>query len=140
MNYNKLILGGRLTRDPETRVLDGGTTVANFGIAVNRKVRGRDGQYNDKVLFVDVAIFGKRAEAFVRFHSKGSGCLLEGHLDMDEWTDKASGQKRTKLKMFCEEWTFVEQAERGAAQGSGARGPREEPNHPPGPGADDTPF
>lgn len=102
MNYCKVILGGRLTRDPETRFLQDGMAVVNFGMAY-------DSGFKDKKrpVFVDVTMFGKRAEAFVKFHSKGDGAFLEGELRLDQWEDKQTGGKRSKLYVVANEWQFV---------------------------------
>jgi single-strand DNA-binding protein len=140
MNYNKLILAGRLTRDPEKRTTSGGTLVVNFGIAVNRKSKSGS-EWVDKVTFVDVSMFGKRAESFAQYHAKGDACHLEGHLEMDEWEDKATGAKRTKLKMVAEEWVFTDRARSGdeGAQGGATRVKSFGPSSGL-PSADDTPF
>ena len=101
-DISAVVVTGRLTRDVDVRYTQSGTAVANFAIAQNR--RKPDG--SDEVTFVDIAMWGKRAEAFARFHSKGDRCLLEGRLTMDEWEDKNGGGRRTKLKMTAENWEF----------------------------------
>lgn len=94
---------GRLTRDVDVRYTQSGTAVGNFGIALNRKKP--DG--SDEVCFIDVAMWGKRAEAFAKFHGRGDLCLLSGRLTMDEWEDKQSGARRTKIKITAENWEFI---------------------------------
>ena len=101
MNY--AVIMGNLVRDPELKHTSSGLAVANLTIAVNR--RKKDG--TDKVAFIDVTMWDKRAEAFAKFHKKGDKALVQGHLDMDSWTDKATGANRTKIKLVAENWEFV---------------------------------
>jgi single-strand DNA-binding protein len=99
--FSTVILMGSLTRDVEFRNA-GDTVVGSFGVAINRtSPSGRD-----TVAFVDVSMWGKRAEAFARFHKKGSPCIIQGRLDFDEWTGKDGG-KRTKLYVTATDWDFV---------------------------------
>lgn len=102
------ILGllGRLTRDPETRFSASGTAIVKFGLAFDRSVK-RDGEWTDEPVFVDVTMFGKRGEAFDRYHSKGSQAFVEGTLAFDKWDDKQTGAPRSKLYMIANTWTPV---------------------------------
>lgn len=106
MSYNRVILMGNLTRNPEVRYAPSGTAVANFGLALNEKW-GEDGERKERVTFVDVTMFGKRAEAFVKFHGKGHTALVEGRLRLDTWEDKNDGSKRSKLYVVADSWEFA---------------------------------
>jgi len=96
---NVVAIVGRLVRDPDLRSTSSGTPVANVSIAVNRS--------KDEVIFVDVTIWDKQAEAFCKFHHKGDLAAINGRLTMDEWDDKQTGARRTKLKVTCESWSFA---------------------------------
>ena len=119
-SFNKVILMGNLTRDCETRFGGNGTAIVKFGLAVNRRFQDADGNWKDQPTFVDVTIFGKRGEAFARFHTKGKPAFIEGHLRMDTWDDKATGQKRSKLYVVADQWEFVGAG--GGREGGGAGG------------------
>ena len=95
-SYNKCTFLGNLTRDPELQHLQSGLAVCNFGIAVNKKL-GKDKP--DRVLFLDVAMFERKAEVAAEYLHKGSQVLIEGELILDQWTDKTSGEKRSKHKL-----------------------------------------
>lgn len=119
-SFNKVILMGNLTRDCETRFAGNGTAIVKFGLAVNRRFQDADGNWKDQPTFIDVTIFGKRGEAFARFHTKGKPAFLEGHLRMDTWDDKQTGQKRSKLYVVADGWEFVGSG--GAREGMGSGG------------------
>ena len=105
---NIVILSGNLTREPEVRHTTSGTAVCNGGIAVTRRFKNAEGVWDDEVAFVDFAIFGPRGEAFARYHHKGERAVLSsGFLRLDQWDDKATGQKRSRLKMIVDEWEFA---------------------------------
>ena len=145
-SFNKVILMGNLTRDCETRFAGNGTAIVKFGLAVNRRFQDADGNWKDQPTFIDVTIFGKRGEAFARFHTKGKSAFIEGHLRMDTWDDKQTGQKRSKLYVVADGWEFVGAGQReGGGSGMGGSGmPAEsgaEPMDAPSPAAvDETPF
>ena len=147
-SFNKVILMGNLTRDCETRFAGNGTAIVKFGLAVNRRFQDADGNWKDQPTFIDVTIFGKRGEAFARFHTKGKPAFLEGHLRMDTWDDKQTGQKRSKLYVVADGWEFVGSAGgREGMGGSGAMGggseSAAEPMEPSSPSpavVDETPF
>ena len=107
-NYNKVILMGRLTRDPEVRFLSSGTAVADIGIAVNRYWRNQDGQQQEEVAFVNVEAFGKQAETVGQYLKKGKPIFIEAHLKFDQWDDKQTGQKRSKLKVVLDRFEFID--------------------------------
>lgn len=106
MNVNKLFLGGNITRDIKLSYTQNQTAIADFGIAVNRKWKGKDGQDKSEVCFVDCQIFGKQAETVNKYVKKGDPIFLEGRLKLDQW-EAADGSKRSKLKMTVESFQFL---------------------------------
>jgi single-strand DNA-binding protein len=127
---NSVNLIGRLTRDVEVNTTTGGTPVANFSLAVEENVKKGD-TWTKVTHFIDCVVWGKRGEAFAKYHSKGSLAAIQGHLHMDEWMDRETNKKRTRLKVVGDEWAFV-----GAKPETTATHDRA-PSHP---AADDTPF
>lgn len=107
MNYTLVVVLGRLVKDPEMRMAEGDLPCVNFSVAVNRKIKRRDGTVEDEANFVDVAMFGLRARAFAEHHGKGDHCLLQGRLQTDRWTDAKTGEPRQKLRVVAESWEFV---------------------------------
>jgi single-strand DNA-binding protein len=103
---NKVILIGNLTRDPESRATPK-SSVCNFSLAVNRQHHAENGQTQEEVTYVDFEAWGKIGEMVQKYLRKGSSCLAEGRLKLDSWEDKASGQKRTKLKVILENVQFL---------------------------------
>ena len=116
-SFNKVILMGNLTRDPELRQTQSGTSVCRFSIAVNRKSGKQGGSSRDETCFVEIDCFGKSAENIAKFFSKGKPILVEGRLRQDSWEDKQTGQKRTKLMVVLERFEFV-----GSARDNGSGG------------------
>src|ERR1700690_2889032 len=116
-NFNKVILAGNLTRDPELRYTPKGTAVAKIGLACNRKWRSETGEMKEETTFVDVDCFGKTAETVGQYLKKGRPILIEGRLRYETWEDKQSGQKRSKLGVVMESFQFIDsnRAEGGAA-------------------------
>jgi single-strand DNA-binding protein len=107
VNLNQVTLGGNLTRDVELKFLQAGTAVAKFGLAINRRFKdGTTGELREEVCFVEVTLFGKRAEAFAKFHKKGDPALVLGALRLDRWEDKATQEPRSKLYVVAREWQF----------------------------------
>jgi single-strand DNA-binding protein len=103
--FNKIILMGNLTRDPEIRYAPNGTPVANFGLAVNRRYRQAE-ELREDVCFIDIVIFGKQAETCGQYLSKGQGALIEGRLQMRKFETK-DGQKVTKHEVVAENVRFL---------------------------------
>lgn len=134
-SYNRVILMGNLTRDPELRYLPSGMALCEFGLAVNRRYRDRDDNQKDEVCFVDITAWGRQAETINQYMSKGRAILIEGRLKFDQWTSQ-DGQKRSKLSVVAERFQFV-----GGREGAGAPAgsPREQvaapPEHGPEPAA-----
>ena len=106
-SFNKVILAGNLTRDPELRYTPSGTAIAAFGLAVNRKWKDQNGETKEDVTFIDVTAFGKQAELLGQYCKKGSALLVEGRLKLDQWEDKQTQQKRSKLGVVLERMTFL---------------------------------
>jgi len=98
---------GNLTRDPEVRYTPKGTAIANIGLAVNRSYTTEAGEQKEEVTFVDIEVWGRQAETASQYLKKGSPLFVEGRLRLDQWDDKESGQKRSKLKIVCERFQFV---------------------------------
>lgn len=117
MAFNKTILMGNLTRDPEVRALPSGAAVARISVAVNRVYNDKDGNKKEEVTFVDVDVFGKQAELMGKFFTKGKAILVEGRLKLDAWEDKTTGEKRQRLGVVMESFSFV-----GAGKGGGDAG------------------
>ena len=119
-NYNKVILMGNLTRDPEVRYTSSGTAIAKLGMAVNRYWRNQEGQQQEEATFVDVDAFGKQAETIGQYLKKGRPIMVEGRLKLDQWDDKQTGQKRSKLGVTLENFQFLDsRSEGGGGGGSG---------------------
>lgn len=106
MNLNKVLIAGNMTRDVEVRFTGSGTAVGNMGLAINRRYKGKDGSVQEDTTFVDVTLWGKDAENAAEYLRKGSGVLVEGRLTLEEWDDKDSGKKRSKLTVTCERLQF----------------------------------
>jgi single-strand DNA-binding protein len=106
MSINKVFISGNLTRDSQLRVTGGGTSVLDFGVAVNeRRKNPQSGEWEDRANFVDCTMFGKRAEAVERFLSKGQKVAIEGKLRYSSW--EKDGQKRSKLSVIVDEIEFM---------------------------------
>ena len=114
-SYNKVLLMGNLTRDPEVRYTPKGTAIASLGLAVNRRWTTETGEQKEEVTFVDVEVWGRQAETSGQYLSKGRPVFVEGRLRLDSWEDKESGQKRNKLKVVAERVQFLG-APRGGAE------------------------
>ncbi|MFM2171616.1 MAG: single-stranded DNA-binding protein [Verrucomicrobiota bacterium] len=106
-NLNKVLLLGNLTRDPELRYTPKGTAVADIAVAINRVWNNEQNQRQEETTFVDITLWGRQAEIAQQYLSKGRGVFIEGRLQMDTWEDKASGQKRSKLKVVAENLQFM---------------------------------
>lgn len=132
-NLNKVILIGRLTRDPETRTFTNGGMVSKFGFAVtNRRKNTQTGQWEDEPMFIDVEVFnrgetGKLADLVRDRCKKGSQIMLEGKLHLDQWDDKQTGQKRSKHKLVADNIQLLDPRPDGATGGYGARASGDKP-------------
>ena len=121
MQYNKVILCGNLTRDVETKSVNN-TTLAHFGLAVNRKYTPRDGEQREETTFVEVEAWDKVAETLAQHLSKGSPAFIEGRLKLDQWQDN-NGNNRSKLKVVVSSFQFVgdKGQQSGGSQSNGSR-------------------
>lgn len=147
-NFNKVILAGNLTRDPELRYTPKGTAIARIGMAINRTWKNETGETKEEVTFVDVDAWGRQAEVISQYLKKGRPILIEGRLKLDQWEDKNTKQKQSKLRVVLEGFQFLDS---GRGDGAGApdagRGratapaaaPAPESDGPP-PEEDDVPF
>ena len=122
-SFNKVILVGNLTRDPELRYTPKGTAIAKIGVAVNRVWTNEAGEKKEEVTFVDVDVFGRTAENVGQYMRKGRPILVEGRLRLDQWDDKQTGQKKSKLGVVAETVQFLGSAP-GAGEGSTPAAPR----------------
>lgn len=122
-NFNKVILAGNLTRDPELRYTPKGLAIAKLGLAVNRRWTNEAGEQKEDVLFVDVDAFGKQAETIGQYLRKGRPILIEGRLRLDTWDDKQSGQKKSKLGVVLETFQFLDSGNREGGAGGAPSAP-----------------
>ena len=113
-NVNKVMLLGNITRDLEVRYTPKGTAVCDLGMAVNRIRTGDNGERIEEVTYVDVTLWGRQAELAGQYLSKGRSVFIEGRLQLDQWDDKQTGQKRSRLRVVGENMQFI-----GGQGGSG---------------------
>lgn len=134
-SFNKVILMGNLTWDPELRYTPSGRAIAKISLAVNRKWRNEAGELQEEVTFVYVDAFGKQAETIGQYFKKGNPIFLEGRLRQDQWEDKQTGQKRSQLKVVLENFRFLPsggQSREGGSPDSPRRAAADsEPQRPP---------
>lgn len=131
-NFNKVYLIGNLTRDPELRVTPKGTAICQFGLAVNRQFKDESGAMRDDTTFVDIEAWGKQGETISKYCTKGRPLFVEGRLKLDQWEDKTSGQKRSKLKVVLEGFQFLGSGQReGGPSGEFDQTPSPEKHSPP---------
>jgi len=119
-SLNKVMLIGNCTRDPEIRYTPKGTAVTELGLAVNRRYTADNGEKREEVTFIDVTLWGRTAEVANEYLKKGRPVYIEGRLQLDSWDDKATGQKRSKLKIVGEEMQLLGGRESGGGSGGGA--------------------
>src|SRR5437763_7409830 len=125
-SFNRVILAGNLTRDPELRYTPKGTAVAKIGMAMNRTWKSESGETKEEVTFVDVEAWGRQAEVIAQYMKKGRPFLVEGRLKLDQWEDKNTHQKQSKLKVVLESFSFVDSNRSGDAAGA-SEAPRSRP-------------
>lgn len=106
-SLNKIMLLGNLTRDPEVRYTPKGTAVAEIGMAINRIRTGENGDKIEEVIFVDVTLWGRQAELAGQYLAKGRPVFIEGRLQLDQWDDKQTGEKRSRLKVVGDNMQFL---------------------------------
>jgi len=129
-NYNRVILVGRLTRDPELRYIPNGTPVVEFGLAVSNRRQTPSGEWVEEPVFVDIVLWQRQAEIASEYLTKGSPVLIEGRLKMDTWTT-SDGQKRSKLRVVGERMQLL--GSRAAEEEPSAAPPSGGGKSPPGP-------
>src|SRR5580693_6799904 len=151
-SFNRVIIAGNLTRDPELRYTPKGSAVANFSLAVNRTWKSESGENKEEVSFIDIEAWGRQAEVIAQYMRKGRPLLIEGRLKQDTWEDKNTHQKQSKLKVVLESFSFIDsnrpEGAGGAPPPAAPRRPSSRPAKSPespegeGPGAedDDVPF
>jgi len=113
-SLNRVLLIGNLTRDPELRVTPKGTAICQFGLAVNRKYKDANDNQAEDVTFLDCEAWSKAGETIAKYCTKGKPLFVEGRLKLDQWEDKTTHEKRSKLKIVVENFQFL-----GSAGGSG---------------------
>ena len=106
-SYNKVILMGNLTRDPQLKQTPNNQSVAEIGIAVNRKYKSKDGEMREETTFVDCEAWGRTAETMAKYLSKGRPVFVEGRLKLDQWQDK-EGNNRSKLRVVIDTFQFID--------------------------------
>lgn len=121
-SYNKVILMGNLTRDPELRVTPSGLQICKFSIAINRVFSTADGERREEVTYVDLDSFGKQADVISKYMTKGRSIMVEGRLKLDQWDDKNTGEKRSRLGVVVENFQFLGDGRRDSGSGDSMPG------------------
>jgi single-strand DNA-binding protein len=119
-SFNKVLLMGNLTRDPQLKYLPSQMAVAEFGVACNRKFRTAAGEDREEVTFVDITAFGKTGELINQYFTKGKPIFIEGRLKYDQWEDKNGGGKRSKMTVVAENFQFIGGRDSGGGGGHDA--------------------
>ena len=125
-NLNKVMLIGNMTRDPQLSYLPSQTPVVEFGLAMTRKYKKQDGSQGEETCFVDCQMFGKRAEVVNQYFKKGNPIFVEGRLKFDSWQAQ-DGSKRSKLRVFVENFEFLGRGGQGGGNQSGGSQPAQMP-------------
>jgi single-strand DNA-binding protein len=136
-NFNKVILAGNLTRDPELRYTPKGQAIARLGMAINRTWKSETGETKEEVTFVDVDVWGRQAEVIAQYCKKGRPLLVEGRLKLDQWEDKNTHQKQSKLRVVLESFSFLDSGRADAGPANEA--PRSRPAAPSAPAPEPAP-
>jgi single-strand DNA-binding protein len=119
-SLNKVMLMGNLTRDPELRVTPKGTPICQFSLAINRQFKMESGESREEVIYVDIEAWGKQGETIAKYCTKGRPLYVEGRLRLDQWEDKNTKEKRSRMKVVLEGFQFLGDGRGGA--GGGAAG------------------
>ena len=122
-SLNKVLLMGNLTRDPELRVTPKGTPICQFSLAINRQFKMESGESREEVIYVDVEAWGKQGETIAKYMTKGRPLYVEGRLRLDQWEDKTTKEKRSRMKVVLEQFQFLGDSRGGAPGGGGAGSP-----------------
>ena len=123
-SLNKVMLMGNLPRDPELRVTPKGTSICQFALAINRQFKMESGESREEVIFVDIEAWGKQGETIAKFMTKGRPLYVEGRLRLDQWEDKNTKEKRSRMKVVLEQFQFLGDS-RGGGSGGGSGGATE---------------
>ena len=124
-SFNKVIIVGNLTRDPEVRYTPTGTAVTDLGLAISENYKSKTGEMVESTCFVDVVVWGRQAETCAEYLSKGSPALIEGRLQFDQWENQ-QGEKRNKLRVKADRVQFLGSG-KGGSKSSAAKAPKEAP-------------
>lgn len=117
-SLNKVLLMGNLTRDPELRVTPKGTSICQFSLAINRQFKMESGESREEVIYVDVEAWGKQGETIAKYVTKGRPLYVEGRLRLDQWEDKNTKEKRSRMKVVLEQFQFLGEGRGGGGGGS----------------------
>src|SRR3954467_14436216 len=121
-SLNKVLLMGNLTRDPELRVTPKGTPICQFALAINRQFKMESGESREEVIFVDIEAWGKQGETIAKYCTKGRPLYVEGRLRLDQWEDKNTKEKRSRMKVVLEQFQFLGDSRGGGGGGGGGGG------------------
>ena len=124
-SLNKVLLMGNLTRDPELRVTPKGTPICQFSLAINRQFKMESGEIREEVIYVDIEAWGKQGETIAKYVTKGRPLYVEGRLRLDQWEDKNTKEKRSRMKVVLEQFQFLGDSRGGGAPGGGPAGSSE---------------
>src|ERR1041384_6758197 len=117
---NKVLLMGNLTRDPELRVTPKGTPICQFSLAINRTFKMESGETREEVIYVDIEAWGKQGETIAKYCTKGRPLYVEGRLRLDQWEDKNTKEKRSRMKIVLEQFQFLGDSRGGGGGGAAA--------------------
>ena len=121
-SLNKVMLMGNLTRDPELRVTPKGTPICQFSLAINRQFKMESGESREEVIYVDVEAWGKQGETIAKYMTKGRPLYVEGRLRLDQWEDKNTKEKKSRMKVVLEQFQFLGDNRGASGGGGGASG------------------
>jgi single-strand DNA-binding protein len=119
-SLNKVLLMGNLTRDPELRVTPKGTPICQFSLAINRQFKMESGESREEVIYVDIEAWGKQGETIAKYCTKGRPLFVEGRLRLDQWEDKNTKEKRSRMKVVLEQFQFLGDSRGGGGAGGGS--------------------
>lgn len=138
-SYNRVIMMGNLTRDPQLTYLPSQTPVVDFGLASNRRWRSKEGEQRDETCFIDCRAFGRLAENISKYCKKGRPLMIEGRLTFDQW-EAQDGSKRSKHRITVENFTFVDTKAEAGDSGPSTSADSEVMSPGQAPPKDDIPF
>lgn len=122
-SLNKVLLMGNLTRDPELRVTPKGTPICQFSLAINRQFKMESGESREEVIYVDIEAWGKQGETIAKYVTKGRPLFVEGRLRLDQWEDKNTKEKRSRMKVVLENFQFLGDSRGGGGALAGSSEP-----------------